>query len=161
MKKVKMIMMTALLLAGVSATFGQDGSRKENMKAKKEKIKAMKIAYITEKLELSTEESEKFWPVYNKHEDQRRALKKSAKEKHDPATPMTEEKANEMINQSIIMKQKELDLYKTYVSELKGVLPSTKILKLHRAEREFKRVLLKKMKERKEGGPHNPGPQGH
>ncbi|HVK49362.1 MAG TPA: hypothetical protein VM488_15990, partial [Pseudobacter sp.] len=30
------------------------------------KIEALKIAFFTRKLDLSTEEAQKFWPVYNK-----------------------------------------------------------------------------------------------
>ena len=46
-----------------SSVFSQ--KRGEN----KEKIKALKIAYLTEKLDLSSNEAEKFWPIYNKHKN--------------------------------------------------------------------------------------------
>ena len=58
MKKLIFIFCLVCVSMTVSA---QPQERKEM----KEKIKTMKIAFITEKLDLSTSEAEKFWPIYN------------------------------------------------------------------------------------------------
>ena len=34
----------------------------------RDKIKTLKIAFITEKLDLSEQEAQKFWPIYNKYD---------------------------------------------------------------------------------------------
>ena len=47
----------------------------QGFRDKKEKIKALKIAFISQKLSLTTEQAEKFWPIYNKYEDKIVALK--------------------------------------------------------------------------------------
>src|SRR6476660_7690060 len=50
----------------------------------KEKINAARIAYITERLGLTPEEAEKFWPVYREYSQKRKEIRqqfKTAKEK--------------------------------------------------------------------------------
>ena len=41
-----------------------------------ERIKAFKMGYITEQLNLSTAEAEKFWPIFNEFEDKTQAIKR-------------------------------------------------------------------------------------
>ena len=41
-----------------------------------DKIKAYKTAFLTESLELTSDEAEKFWPIYNAHEEKLRTLRK-------------------------------------------------------------------------------------
>ena len=36
-----------------------------------ERIHAIKVAYLTDKLQLTSEQSEKFWPIYNRYEEER------------------------------------------------------------------------------------------
>src|SRR5207244_10877172 len=45
-----------------------------------EKIKTMKIGFLTEKLSLSSEEAKTFWPVYNKYQDELETLRKNHRE---------------------------------------------------------------------------------
>ena len=40
-----------------------------------ERIESMRIAYITDRLDLSPTESQQFWPLYNELQDKKRALK--------------------------------------------------------------------------------------
>jgi Skp family chaperone for outer membrane proteins len=46
------------------------------LKEKKEQIKALKIAYITEELQLTSEEASKFWPLFNAYEDKQESCVK-------------------------------------------------------------------------------------
>src|SRR4051812_43224233 len=45
-----------------------------------EKIKTMKIGFLTERLNLSPEEAKSFWPVYNKYQDEIEVLRKAHRE---------------------------------------------------------------------------------
>ena len=101
------LMMPALL-------FSQPQNAKSN-KEKKERIEAMRIAYITEKLDLGSDEAKIFWPVYNSYEQEQKELRqtkknmdKEAKEKRK-AGGASIEKINE----------KELDSYMDMVFEIK------------------------------------------
>ena len=64
MKKV----FTLLFLFGYLTMMAQTNDRLE-------RIKAFKVAFITEKLELTTDEAEKFWPIYNQFEDSSNKIK--------------------------------------------------------------------------------------
>eukprot|EP00388_Colpodella_angusta_P030800 GDKK01020531.1.p1 GENE.GDKK01020531.1~~GDKK01020531.1.p1 ORF type:complete len:135 (-),score=15.74 GDKK01020531.1:59-463(-) len=70
--KIKKLIPLLLILISASS-FGQDGSF---MKKKREQIKSLKVAFITTELQLTPEESTKFWPLYNSYEDKQREIKK-------------------------------------------------------------------------------------
>ena len=42
-----------------------------------DKIKKMKISFFTDQLDLSTEEAQQFWPIYNHHNDRYEDLKEN------------------------------------------------------------------------------------
>ena len=119
----------------------------------REKIETMKIGFITQKLDLTTEEAQKFWPVYNRFSDE---LEKSRKdfrgkmmEEVKDVDNMTESEANKALNDMINFKTAEVEIIKKYNTEFKKVLPTKKVVKLFVAEQEFKRELLKKLKSQK------------
>jgi Spy/CpxP family protein refolding chaperone len=123
-----------------------------------DKIKAYKTAFITESLELTSAEAEKFWPVYNAHEDKLTALRRQERKEifeiiKGDFNSLTEAEANALLDKAISLKEKEFLYQKELVQNLKGILPAKKILKLKRAEEEFKRTLLNKMKNRRGGRP--------
>lgn len=155
MRTMKMLLISTLILPlSFSAIAQHKGGNKGDMKERKEKVKVMKISYITEKLALTSEEAEKFWPIYNKHEDDKLALRKNIKEDFDrkkKIDEMTDEEVNKMVNAGIELREKELALHKVYISDLKKVLSIKKIAKLNLAEKNFKKELLKKIKK---GGPN-------
>ncbi|MEL6810741.1 MAG: sensor of ECF-type sigma factor [Bacteroidota bacterium] len=138
---MKYILLIALMLTGV--VYAQEG----------DKIKAFKRAHITDALELTSGEAERFWPVYNAHEDKMTALRKKERREifqivKGDLNGISDEEANMLIEKSLQFKEKEMQENRSFVSELKNVIPPQKILKLHRAEEEFKRMLLQRMKNR-------------
>jgi|TARA_R110002094_G_scaffold209422_2_gene179830 hypothetical protein len=121
----------------------------------KERIKALKTAHITNALNLTTEEAQKFWPVYNVHEEKLFELRKKERREifmmlKGDVEGLTDEEANALIEKGINFKTTELEYYKELVANLRGVIPPYKILKLRRAEEEFKRKLLEIMKKRRD-----------
>ena len=46
----------------------------------KDKVEAIRYNFINEKLKLTTNESEKFWPVYNEYNDKVKALRKNLRQ---------------------------------------------------------------------------------
>lgn len=124
-----------------------------------EKIEAMKIGFITKRLDLTPEESQKFWPVYNQFEAEKKQIRqttigtvKELKEDGD----FTNAEAEQAIAKHIEFKAKDLDLTKKYVVEFRKILPATKVAKLITAEEHFKKML---MKQAQQGGP-KPNGQG-
>ncbi len=111
-----------------------------------EKIEQLKIAFITKHLKLTTEEAQKFWPVYNQYEAEKKQVRQSTigsiKELKEDGE-FTNAEADQAIIKYIEFKSKDLDLTKKYIVEFKKFLPSTKIAKLVTAEERFKKMLAK------------------
>lgn len=123
---------------------------------RKERIEAQKIAFITDKLQLTPAEAQVFWPLYNEQDAKRDEILGKLRTRNrgfmeaDP-NEMSEDEALKLADAQIVEEQMLLDLRKEYHAKYKKVLPATKILKLYQAEREFRRVLLEKIR-----GPHKP-----
>tara|TARA_R100000988_G_C3981886_1_gene157469 strand:+ start:106 stop:537 length:432 start_codon:yes stop_codon:yes gene_type:complete len=122
---------------------------------KHEKIKALKVAHITEQLDLTPKEAENFWPIYNASEEKMHALRKT--ERHEVMkkiknefNSLTDAEAAALITKSIELKEKELEVYRSLVSDLTGVIPPKKIMLLRKAEDDFKRHLLERYRKKKE-----------
>lgn len=149
MKKIVLI-----LLAVCTVSFAQRPDNPEQG-PKSEKIKALKVAHISNELELTSGEAEKFWPIYNEYDDAlfniRQQLMESSEGKirNGGLDSITDKEATELIDRMLEMKTEELTLRKELVANLKGVLPPKKVVKLQHAERTFKEQLLKQLKERK------------
>ena len=121
---------------------------------KHEKIKALKVAHITEQLDLTAKEAESFWPIYNASEEKMHTLRRTEKNEimkkiDDEFESLTETEATALIEKSIEVKEKELQTYRALVKDLKGVIPPKKIILLRKAEEDFKRQLLERYRNKK------------
>ena len=115
----------------------------------REKMEAQRVAFITQKLNLTPDEAKVFWPVYNEYDSKRHDLMKSFRGSGDyhktDFDKLTEAEATQIIDNQIVEAQKFLDLRKEYHAKFKSVLPAVKILKLYDAERQFQKMLMEKM----------------
>ncbi len=117
------------------------------MEEKKEQIRALKVGFITNELALTTDEAAKFWPIYNAYDDKQFEIRhqkmKAFKQRMDAdLEKMNEKEASALLTQ---MENTEDELYqmrKKFIANLKGVLPSVKIIQLKKAEDDFNRKLL-------------------
>ena len=122
-----------------------------------EKIEALRIAFLTKYLDLSTDEAQKFWPVYNDMQEEMDVIKEKEKDlrKGKEIDKMTDEELNKMISSHFENEQKMLDIKKKYLEEFKKVLPLKKVALLADAENEFKREMMKHARDKQ--GPPPPG----
>jgi hypothetical protein len=129
------------------------GNLLKAQKPNRDKIESLKIGFISNQLNLSPEEAERFWPVYNKFSDEMSKLKKNAKlillDEMGDASKMTNQEAEKHLQDMIQFKSNDLELIKKYSIEFKKVLPIQKVVMLYKAENEFKKELLKQLKERR------------
>lgn len=123
-------------------------AQNEKMDEKREKIKAYKVSFLTTELELTSAQSEKFWPIYNTYDDKQYELRhqkmKSYTRKLSDETlkSMTEKEASTLLSQ---MESTDEELYllrKKYIASLKKILPAKKIIILRKSEDDFNRKLL-------------------
>ena len=134
----------ALIIAMLCPLFMLGQNHK--MDKKRERIEVQKIAFITKQLDLTPEEAQKFWPVYNQFSDARKQLHKQHKENRKDINNLSDSEIEQVIDNHIILDQKELDIKKKYHTEFKKVLSNKKIAKLYHSEDQFKRELLKRIK---------------
>ncbi len=113
-----------------------------------EKIKAMKVEFITSKLELTPTEAEKFWPVYNEFIDKIHALEKNRRKtmRMNEGEELSDAQVNTLINLNFDTDQSIIDLKREYDVKFKKILSIQKVGKLYAAEDQFRRELLRKMK---------------
>lgn len=116
----------------------------------KEKIKARKVAFISDKLSLTPEEAQQFWPLYNEYEGKKNAINKTHRKKINFQS-MTDEAAAAYIDQQLDREEQLLALKKSYIYKMKNVLPIQKIARLPRVENRFKQWMLEQIKTRRKG----------
>jgi hypothetical protein len=121
MKKYLLILFVVLgSFSGVRAQDPGDETRAD-------KIQALKIAFITQKLQLTSDEAEKFWPVYNQYDNEIRSVPKG---------------------DDIPTQQKLLDIKKKYQPAFDKVIGPQKLNKLFNAERDFRDILIRRLQNR-------------
>jgi Spy/CpxP family protein refolding chaperone len=151
--KINKIILTIVLLIAANS-FGQGGRL---LREKKEQIKAMKVAYITNELSLTPEEAAKFWPLYNAFEDKQHEIRSNKLKGYldriddDSFDNLSEKEAATLLAQ---MESTEDELHlsrKKFIASLKGVISPLKILKLKKAEEGFNRKLLQQYRNKRLG----------
>jgi hypothetical protein len=141
-------MKTKLILMFIFICFS--AMAQNNKDEKREQIKALKIAFITNELQLSTEEAAKFWPIFNAFETKQFEIKMQKINKNDIDNV---DKLSEKEALALLAKMEDIDedLYqnrKKFISNLKNILPTVKIIKLKRSEERFNKRLLHQFKEK-------------
>lgn len=149
------LMISALGLATIA--YGQTPKEK-----KEDKVKAWKIAFITERLDLTSEEAQKFWPIFNAFEAENKALREKYKLEPDANKDgqVSEEEAEKALAKQVEFHQAQTDLLKKYNTEFKKAIPATKIVKLYQANEDFKKVLLQRLKKMQQNRVQRPGGGG-
>jgi hypothetical protein len=128
----------------------------QEKKGIREKIKALKISYLTEQLNLTSDEAQKFWPIYNNHEEKtnryiRDKIGDIRKEIYhtENVDAINEKRAKVLYSQIKSLEKKKYEDDKVFISKLEKILSYKKILKLHISEGEFGRKLMKKYKHKR------------
>lgn len=144
-------LITILFLSLSLQSFSQDNDRRE-------RIKALKVAYLTQQLDLNSTEAQKFWPIYNDFEEKEQQLRKEShsKRKETDFESLSEQEAKKMIEDMISTEKKKLELRETFVKDLQKILSSKKIIKLKLAEDQFNKKMFEEFKRRR--GPNKDKP---
>ena len=140
----------------------------QERKPAKERVEAMKIGFLTDRLNLTPEEAKTFWPVYNMYSDELEKLRKGRRENivnaRDNFDGMSDADLEKTVDNEINFRQSELEILKKYHPQFKKILPIKKVAKLYKSEEDFKRKLLEMIQDRREGNNHDrqgPPPQIH
>jgi len=137
--KNKILAITLLLTTFLS--FGQHN------KESREKIKALKVAYLTQELKLNAVEAQQFWPLYHKHKekiDNYQEKGRSKFRKFRKLENLEEVEAKKLVFLKATLDKKIIIEKELFISEVSAFLSYNKIMKLYLSEREFARKLMRK-----------------
>ncbi|MEO1451058.1 MAG: hypothetical protein AAFV07_16125, partial [Bacteroidota bacterium] len=127
----------AILLTG-PAVQAQDEMRG----VRQEQIESFKIAFYTRRLDLTTEEAQVFWPVFNAYSDDLDAVRKEGRQlqvrMRQAYATASDREIEQMSDEYIGLKRKELEVIETYHQKFKSVLPVRKVILLYKVENDFK-----------------------
>ena len=122
----------------------------EDKESKREKIKALKVAFITERLELTPDEAQTFWPVYNVYDGRVNDIydteRKVMRELRTDFDTMDEAAATKTLQTIQSLEKQKLDARAQLLSGLKDKITSKKTLVLFKAENDFRRDLIRKLR---------------
>ena len=114
-----------------------------------EKFSTYKIGFFTKKLNLTSQEAEKFWPVYNDYQKQKNLIQR------EKVLLMRDFNQNESLlddSQLTVIGEKlikyisdESSLAVTFHKKLKEVLPPAKVIRYYQAENQYKVQLLNEL----------------
>lgn len=150
---MKLMLFCAALVMAIGANAQPPQGPPDGDKA--EKIESLKRLYISEKLNLTPAEAEKFWPIYNQWHNDMKALRQNF-------FPNGKGEVKLSAEQQLDFEQKKLDLKKKYKVQFEGVLGKDKVNTLYGLEEEFKKKLqeLRDQKQQQRGANPSPGGQG-
>lgn len=130
---------------------------------KLERLNSQKIAFYTQRLQLTSAEAEKFWPVYNEYQRKKNdiLLEKRNTDKYlrQSYSTLTDKEIEEISDKYIAFNKAEADLLTAYHEQFKKVLPIKKVIKLYQAENQFKEMLLRQIRNNQQRKNQNPNYQ--
>lgn len=120
-----------------------------------ERIKALRVAFISDRLNLTPEEAQKFWPVFNAFDEKQMELQKQKRQlmfklRPENASNLSEKESAQLMDEDEQLEDEIQNGKRQLVKNLQGILPNQKILMLRQLEIEFKQKLLEQIKNRRE-----------
>lgn len=115
------------------------------------RVRNLRKEYVKEKLQLTESQSQKFWPIYTSYLDERSALRRKYRDQfiHRENGKLNNYDAYRKVDDNIEYKEKDLELSKKYKAELLQVISPQQLADLYQAEREFKQMLIERLKDGK------------
>ncbi|MBS1917726.1 MAG: hypothetical protein JST87_15755 [Bacteroidetes bacterium] len=128
----------SILLIGMICGLGITVSAQENavppQKGDGHILEALKIAYITKKLDLSTEEAQRFWPIYNHYMDEIRLARREY----------------QATKNELKLEEDVLNIRKRYTVEFNKAVSPEKVNLFYRSEKEFGNYVQREWQERRQ-----------
>jgi hypothetical protein len=126
-----------LILAFVSIAFFANAQQEESPEKKQQDIEALKVAFISRELELTPDEAQKFWPLYNEYTKELKGVVNDDRDILD-------------------RDEKVLTVRKKYKDQFSKVLGSNRMNKMYNAEGNFRKLLIKTIRAQRQNQKVNP-----
>ena len=142
MKKQLLALLAILLLTG-NVLFAQDG---RNLA----RIHAAKMAYLTDRLHITPDQSAGFMPVYNQYEKEIADTRQSFLGKYKETNPRKADDATsrQFVDDNLDYQQAVIAIKRKYNERFLKVLSPQQLTDLYPAEREFRQILMQRLKQR-------------
>jgi Spy/CpxP family protein refolding chaperone len=141
---MKKLMIVAVLMFSVQLVFAQNPPAKKG-----ERVQAMRVAMLSNALNLDEATAQKFWPIFNAYSDSKKMIqqeKRTYMQTLGDARNLSDVEIDKALNGMIACAQKEVDLQKKYKTEFLRVISAKQLATLFQAEKDFKELLISKMK---------------
>lgn len=119
-----------------------------------ERLDAYKIAFFTKRLNLTSQEAERFWPVYNEFQEKKNGIQQqrisSVRNSNQNSVNMSEKELTEVGDKLISLQMEEADLALEFHKKFKEILAPVKVLRLYQAENQYRLTLLNELRDRKD-----------
>tara|TARA_R100000501_G_scaffold5874_1_gene12945 strand:- start:277 stop:732 length:456 start_codon:yes stop_codon:yes gene_type:complete len=142
---MKNLLIILLMFSGLWEMQSQNRSESH-----REKIKELKTAFFTQELNLDKQKAQKFWPIYNEYESELHELRKREHRDLPNLECISEDEAEEMLKEYVIIERQDYVLKEKLFKDLKEIMSSQEIIKLHKLEDEFHKKLIKEYRSRKD-----------
>lgn len=143
---MKKLLFLLVVVLSCQKVFSQDAGN--------QKIDNAKIGLITNRLNLSAEQSQQFWPIYNEFDGKKKDIRKQMRRLIVETNTLTtsDDKILANLKETLNLQQKEVDLEKEYMGKFLKVVNVRQLAELYKAEQVFTQMLLKRLNNaRKEG----------
>lgn len=144
-RKIFNILIILFSLIAVKSLAQEEPDLPAGDKKGQEKIRVLHIVYISERLGLTPEEAEKFWPVYREYAQKRKDLNQQFRNAKQSGQ---DEKT--LLDLDLKIKQQKLDLEKDYSGRLQNIITPQKLMNLRQAERDFTQIVWKQIQQRQQ-----------
>jgi hypothetical protein len=157
--------MMAAMLATVTSLSGQGQGIGQGIgQSDNERLTAYKIAFFTQRLDLSPAEAEKFWPLYNDYSARRNKLQAERLTMMRYAAQneanMSEQELSSTADKLARTFSDEANMVVSFNNDLKKVLPPAKVIRLFQIENQYKQQLLRELNQRRQGQQQGQGTKG-
>ncbi|MFT4032373.1 MAG: Spy/CpxP family protein refolding chaperone [Siphonobacter sp.] len=138
---MKFWLVSILLLFSTSALWAQQHPEGQ------EQIRAAKITWITNRLNLTPEQSKTFWPLYNEKESRRRQIRHKLRQLNGETNNLTsnEEAIRRNLKEFLDLRQQEVDLEKEYQGKFLRVIDPKQLAELYKADQRFTQMLIERL----------------
>ncbi len=144
MKHISKILVIVFISAStfISAQTGMD------------KIKSLKIAFITERLSLTSDEAAVFWPVYNEHEaaieQLRRRERMEIRNRLQNFQNMSDQEIQSLMDEFLTLENERNNRNMAFLRKMNTIISARKTFLLIKAEDDFKKRLLQQIQKRRQ-----------
>lgn len=151
MKRTFFILLVSLTFGSTAQDVGVGEDAQPADVTVKDKIKAARVGLITQRLNLTPEQAQKFWPIYNEFDQKRADARKpyrSAQKDINPNNPDPKQQ-QALLDMGLKVKQDELNLEKEYSAKMMNVITAQQMLNLRKAEHDFRNIIINMLNNRR------------